>query len=140
MEPIWTFESKLDLSLKDIEDILFNIPEGEFTKNNVPFILSGKGNGNVSKKDGQFIVQFENGYKQSLAVNRDQHTLTVKGQWWYCGVFTIYNEYPRTRISLQVFNIAESSGWLVPMMIWNKKVRFWKNFDQFVETLNKKAR
>lgn len=139
-EPIWIFESWLDLSMKEAEDTLLSVREGDFNKDTVPFILSGKGNCSITKKDDVFTARFDDGHKEFITLDRDLHTITVKGQWWYCGVFTIINAAPRTRISLQVYNVAESSGFLVPMMLWNKKLQFRKNFDKFIEALHKRAK
>jgi hypothetical protein len=52
----------------------------------------------------------------TVEVDANQHILTVQGQWWYRGVYTV-RECPRgSLIEYRVHNIATHTRWAVPLM------------------------
>lgn len=138
-KPIWTFEKTIKLSIEQVEAILFDIKEGDFKKNELPFILKGKTNCVITKRDTKFSIAFEDGHKEYVEIDKLNHTLSTQGEWWYRGLYTLIQEGDVTSIKFQIFNVAERYRWVASLMVLPEKNTHKNNFENFVtkiETAN----
>ena len=120
--PIQKFEKSICKSIEEIEHILFNIREGNFNNNNAAFIISGTGDGIITKGEEKFIVVYEDGHRSFMIIDQYSHTIALSGEWWYCGVYTLIKETShQTKIIYEVYNAANNLRWLVPFVTHNKK-------------------
>jgi hypothetical protein len=113
---LWVFESLLDFPYEKVRSRFFNIKIGEFSKSSAPLIFSEVGVFSYSPKiivkggpedfninsQGQYVE-----YKMKAATGEDSSSLTLEGQWWYRGVYSISRkEEHKTLLKQEVFNIS----------------------------------
>jgi hypothetical protein len=131
---LWRYEKRVNESIEDLERILLDVSEGKFSYA-YPFILSGTGTGVLKKEKGEFIAQYDDGHRSYILINKDAHSIAVRGEWWYCGVYTLKTESNvETTIIYEVFNVAKSLRWMVPLVTVNMKGDK-EQFNQFVAGL-----
>ena len=137
MKPVWSFEKHTSLTIGQIEAILFDIKEGEFKSDALPHVLSGKCNCAIEGEGERFKVFFEDGHKEFISMERGNNTLTIQGEWWYKGVYSIHQKSEFRLIRLDVYNIAENHRWVASLLILPEKRKHKANFEQFVSGLEK---
>jgi|GEM_PF-6097737 len=139
-KPFWTFEKTTNLSIKDIEAILFKIGVGQYKSDSLPFILASKSSCIISidgnSIDGnKFIISFEDGHKEYIIIDYANHTLTTQGEWWYRGIYSLHLKGEKTLIKLNIFNVAKKHRWAASLMICPQKNKHKENFEKFVANL-----
>jgi hypothetical protein len=134
-KPVWTFESTTILSIADIETILFEITDGEYQSDSLPFILRGKSSCKIVKDGSRFIILFEDGHKEYVIIDKANHKLTTQGEWWYQGIYSLHLQGDKKLIRLNVYNVAEKQRWAAALMILPKKYKHKGNFIKFVADL-----
>ncbi|RYU97416.1 hypothetical protein [Emticicia agri] len=134
-KPLWIFEKSSQFSIQDIENVLFDIDEGSFSGNDMPFIYTNQMSCHIKEENGRFIVHFHDGHKEFVTVDTTNHQLTIQGEWWYKGVYTLSQENNHTNISSQVFNVARKGRWMASLMALFEKTTHEKNFHVFVERI-----
>jgi len=55
-KPVWTFEETTTLTLAEIESVLYEVKEDNFSANNLPFILRGKSACKIHKEGSRFHI------------------------------------------------------------------------------------
>jgi hypothetical protein len=58
----------------------------------------------------------EPGSSITVEVDQHRHTLAVKGNWWYRGVYTVYEGPGGSQLDYHVHNVATHLRWAVPLM------------------------
>jgi hypothetical protein len=54
---------------------------------------------------------FDYNHKEFISIDETYHTLLTQGELWYRGVYHLEQKEGRTRIILQVYNVAERQRW-----------------------------
>lgn len=134
-KPLWSFERIVGISIDRVENFLFDVRKGVYTEENLPFILISDSPCIIKFRNGTFNVEFKNGHKEYIIVNRRKHEISLQGEWWYRGTYKLSSLNGQTRIVLTVYNIAPYFGWIVNIMAKNKKVNHEKDFENFIERL-----
>jgi hypothetical protein len=138
--PVWSFEKRTSLTMEQIEAILFNVSEGNFKADELPFILKGKSNCKIIKIDERFAISFEDAHKEYIGVDKANHKLTAQGEWWYKGVYTLQSSDERTSIKLDIYNHAEKYRWVASLMILPEKNKHKVAFEKFIIDLENESK
>jgi len=118
---VWTFEKTVPIPVSDIEKILFDIRQGSFQTGNLPFLLRDKSDCKIELVNSTYMVVFNDGHKEYITPDAVGHQLTIKGEWWYKGVYSFEKEGVGTRIQLNVFNAAQRYRWVASLMMLSDK-------------------
>jgi hypothetical protein len=138
-DPTWTFQKQTSLSLAEAERIVFDIHEGNYTTEELPFMLRGKSACRIVRDGLRYTITFADGHKELIEADPQKHSLAVQGQWWYRGVYTFESDGTRTLITLKVYNVAKKLKWAASLMILPEKKEHQKNFERFVHDLEREA-
>lgn len=134
-KPVWTFEKTTSLSIEDIETILFEIAEGHYKSDSLPFILRGKSNCQIVKDDSKLIVLFEDGHKEYVTIDKANHKLTIQGEWWYRSIYSLRQQGDKTLIRSDIYNVAGKQHWIASLMILPEKRKHKRNFLKLIADL-----
>ncbi|HEX8515716.1 MAG TPA: hypothetical protein VF868_05905 [Bacteroidia bacterium] len=134
---LWEFETTTSLSAREIEKYLFNINEGEYKSGYLPLIFKGKPGCRISGSGPGFIAQFEDGHKEYLIPDVEKRTLTIRGEWWYCGVYTITQHSAGSLVKLNIYNIAKKYRWAAALMVLPDKKKHRVNFHKLIKELER---
>ena len=136
-KPIWTFEVTSQKSVEDLQAVLMDIREGDFLKTQLPVILQNKGYAIVVKTGHEYTITFQDGHKEFVEIDRLNHQLSIKEEWWYKGLYSLIQEPTMTRVKYEVHNIAPKFRWAASLMILKDKNTFKIDFETFVKNLEK---
>lgn len=139
-KPIWTFEKTTNLTLEQIEEILFNIQSGYYKSGSLSFILKGKTSCEVKKEGDQFVISFEDGHKEHITINMANHKLTNQGEWWYQGVYSFQPISEKTSIRFDIYNNADNYRWIASLMIIPEKNKHKTGFEKFIVDLENEVK
>jgi hypothetical protein len=134
-KPVWSFESKTILSVEDIEGILFEIKDGQYKSSSLPFIWRGKPNCKIVKDGSKLIISFEDSHKEYVTLDKANHKIIIQGEWWYRGIYSLYQQGGKSLIKLDVYNVAEKQRWIASLMILPEKHKHKGNFAKLVADL-----
>jgi hypothetical protein len=115
MKLIWTFNCEVDMTLDEAKNVFFDFREGEFSELSAPFLVAGKGNVKITFDKIHFVVEFTDGHREFISMDKDSNQVAVQGEWWYRGEYTLSTQGGKTNVQLQVFNLADQE-WLVSLM------------------------
>lgn len=135
IKAVWAFQESSPFSVQQIANILFDIREGSFSGNNMPFIYARQMSCSIKEEDGRFIVHFADGHKEFVTIDTYNHQLTTQGEWWYRGVYTFKQEKDHTKITYEIFNVAQTARWVASLMILPEKGTHKKSFHDFVKRI-----
>ncbi|HZV68578.1 MAG TPA: hypothetical protein VFG10_03510 [Saprospiraceae bacterium] len=135
-KPVWTFEKTTTLKVNEIESILFDIKEGQFTDERLPFILKDKTSCNIKFIYERYVVTFDGGHTEYISIDKSKHTLTIQGEWWYKGVYSFQQLAGTSLISLKIFNVSKKVRWAASLMILPEKQKHKIGFDIFIKNLD----
>jgi len=133
--PVWSFEKTTSLTVSEIEALLFDLQEGNFTPGNLPFILSDRGRCNIKFIDARYVVEFIDGHKEFIEIDKANHTLAMQGEWWYRGLYALKELPEGTKVTLNVYNVAERFRWVASLMIVPDKKKHQQGFEIFVSAI-----
>lgn len=139
-KPVWIFEKTINLTQGQVEKILFDITDGNFKSDNLPFILKGKTNCTILKDNERFIISFEDGHKEYIRIDKANHKISVQGEWWYQGVYSLRPSNANTIVTLDIYNIADKFKWVASLMILPEKVKHKTMFEKFILELENKTK
>lgn len=115
MKSIWIFQAVVDAPIKEVLDLFSNLRAGEFDEMAAPFIVAGKGKVHITYDNVLYVVTFADGHREFASVDREANMVAVQGEWWYRGEYTFAPEGDKTRVQLEVFNLADQE-WMVSLM------------------------
>ncbi len=115
MKLIWTFNCEVDMPLEDAKSVFFDFREGKFNELSAPFLVAGKGDVKVTFDKIHFVIEFADGHREFVYVEKENNTIAIQGEWWYRGEYTLSSRDQKTNVQLQVFNLADQE-WLASLM------------------------
>ncbi len=62
---------------------------------------------------GAEFVVLRDGSRVTVTVDPAARSVTQQGEWWYRGVTGVEPDPAGSRVSLRIFNVADSNGWAV---------------------------
>lgn len=115
MKSLWTFNCEVDLTPEEAKSVFFDVREGTFSEFSAPFLVKGKGEVKISFDKVHFVVEFTNGHREFLSIDKERNMIAVQGEWWYRGEYTLAAAGEKTNVQLEVFNLADQE-WMVSLM------------------------
>ncbi|RFS17634.1 hypothetical protein [Emticicia sp. C21] len=135
MKPVWVFQKISSFSVQQIEEVVFAIDEGSFSGNDMPFLYANQTSCHIKEENGRYVVHFHDGHKEFVTTDTSRHQLIMQGEWWYRGVYTFTQEEDYTKITYEIFNIAQTARWIASLMILPEKTTHEKRFHDFVRRI-----
>lgn len=134
-KPLSRFKRSTRLKIREIEAILFRIAEGEYPSYRMPFLLEGRSSCNISLVDSRYVVSFSDGHKEYITIDKVKHTLSIQGEWWYKGIYSLQEQEKKTLISLSVYNVAQNYRWAASLMMLLEKSNHRMGFEKLITRL-----
>jgi hypothetical protein len=69
--------------------------------------------GTAEPAEGDVFTVTLQGSKMTVAVDRDELMVTVRGEWWYQGVTTVVADDRGSLVVHRIYNVAPGHGWAV---------------------------
>lgn len=69
--------------------------------------------GTAEPAEGDVFTVTLQGSKMTVAVDRDELMVTLRGEWWYQGVTRVLADDRGSRVEHRVYNVAPGHGWAV---------------------------
>lgn len=139
LQPKWTFTKKLSCSAERIKSVLLNVKEGSFTNASAPFLVMGTGEGEIEKKEDGFVLKYKDGHQVFLFVDHEKNYIAIKGEWWYCGIYTVLPAEKGSELKLEVFNVAHKYRWAAGLLELTRKKKHRTGFDKLVLMLEERC-
>lgn len=121
MKSVWTFNCEIDTPLEEAKQVFFDFREGTFSEFSAPFLVKGKGDVKITYDNIHFVVEFTDGHREFVSMEKDKNMIAVQGEWWYRGEYTLSAVVSssgvenKTKVQLEVFNLADQE-WMVSLM------------------------
>lgn len=123
MKLLWTFNCETNLPLEEAQQVFFDFREGSFSELTAPLLVKGKGEVKISYNNIHFVVEFADGHREFVSVEKEKSKIAVQGEWWYRGEYTLTAAVSsstgsvehKTNVQLEVFNLADQE-WMVSLM------------------------
>jgi hypothetical protein len=103
------------VQLQEAQQVFFDLREGTFSGLTAPFLVRGKGEVKITYNNVHFIVEFADGHREFITVEKEHNRIAVQGEWWYRGEYTLTAAGNKTLVQLEVFNLADQE-WMVSLM------------------------
>ncbi|GAB4024441.1 hypothetical protein [Spirosoma koreense] len=74
-------------------------------------------------------------------LDREHHVFWLQGGWWYQGIYRLSESEQGTMLSYQINNVApDSSRWLAPLVYWQQRSDWQRDFQSLIDTVNDRIR
>ena len=134
-QPIWEFSEIANVPFSHAKSIIFNIEEGAFDSEHLPFILKRKEKCEIIKTENTFLIKFPH-HQENVIIDNQKNKFIIQGEWWYRGIYELkMDTETTTRITLEVHNIAKKYRWVAGIMVLPEKSKHQANFENFVKML-----
>lgn len=135
---LWTFEKEIAITTGQAESILFNIREGRFAVDELPFLLRDAGNGcTITGKNNSFAALFADDHKMFIETDYANHNISIQGEWWFKALYSLVDKDNKTILNLSIYNVAEKFSWAAQLMNSSKKEKYRDSFYRFADRLQK---
>lgn len=115
MKSVWTFRSVINAPFNEVQELFFDLREGDFSEFTAPILVSGKGSVSIKFDKIAYTVRFADSHLEFIIPEREENRIAVQGEWWYRGEYFLSAEGNSTRIQLEIFNLADHE-WMVSLM------------------------
>ncbi len=115
MKSVWIFNCVINAPLDDVRKKFFDVHEGEFSELASPLLVAGKGAVKITFDKVIYTITFSDGHLEYISIEPDENKMSVQGEWWYRGEYTLTSNGDATNVQLEVFNLADQE-WMVSLM------------------------
>jgi len=117
-KPLCTVTAVVEAPYGAVAALLTTVSAGPVGADNAFFLADGPDNGMELRGGPDEFRAATAGDTKGIRVevDRSQAVLAIEGQWWYRAESRVLPHPKGSRVTQQVFNVADGGRWLVPMV------------------------